>query len=221
MALILDHIFIAVQANAPEAELLKNFGLSEGTPNQHLGQGTANRRFFFHNAFVELLWLVDTTEAQSALVQPTHLFERLSQHDKTISPFGICFRPETQGDTELPFPCWDYSPSYLPPHLSIPMARENPRTEPLWFVLPFGAAPINASPEKRQPLEHALGFKQLTAVRITQPTEPHSPAAQYANQVSGFQIQQGDEHLLELGFDAEQADLSHDFRPALPLIIHW
>ncbi|WP_020396874.1 VOC family protein [Thiolinea disciformis] len=103
MNLELDHIFIAVTANAPEAELLTNFGLTEGTPNQHQGQGTANRRFFFHNAFIELLYLTNAEEAQSELVKPTHLFERLSQHDQSISPFGVCFRPQAHNQRSIPF----------------------------------------------------------------------------------------------------------------------
>ena len=221
MSLVIDHIFIATQVNAPEAELLKAFGLIEGTQNQHLGQGTANRRFFFANAFLELLWITDASEAQAERVKPTHLYERLSQQDPNISPFGICFRPTMQTDPAIPFPYWNYQPNYLPPHLSIPMAMNNPLTEPLWFVLPFGAAPSTFSAEKRQPLEHVLGFKELTSVRVTQPIEAKSIAAQQANQIAGLKIEQGEEHLLEVGFDGEQAGLSHDFRPSLPLIIKW
>lgn len=219
MNLELDHIFIAVSPNAPEAELLKAFGLSEGTPNQHLGQGTANRRFFFENAFLELLWIRDATEIQSERVKPTHLYERLSQQHPAISPFGICFRPTAHSELIIPFPCWNYHPSYLPPHLFIPMASNNPLTEPLWFVLPFGVAPTTFSAEKRQPLQHALGFKQLTAICITQPSAAQSQAAQQANQVQGCTIKHGEAHLLELGFDEEQAGSHHDFRPNLPLIM--
>lgn len=221
MTLVIDHIFIATQTNAPEADLLNALGLTEGTPNRHLGQGTANRRFFFENAFLELLWITDANEAQSERVKPTHLYERLSQQEPITSPFGICFRPAAQTDSAIPFPCWNYQPSYLPPHLSIPMAINNPLTEPLWFVLPFGTAPSTFSAEKRQPLEHALGFKQLTSVRVTQPSAANSAAAQQANQVAGLKIAQGETYLLELGFDGEQVGLSHDFRPSLPLIIKW
>ncbi|WP_020397268.1 hypothetical protein [Thiolinea disciformis] len=101
------------------------------------------------------------------------------------------------------------------------MADNNPLTEPLWFVLPFGSAPIHASPDKRQALNHALGLKQLTSICISQPSVPHSIAAQQMNKVAGFKIQQGLDHLVELSFDEAQAGLSHDFKPALPLIIYW
>jgi hypothetical protein len=61
----LDHFFICTAAGAPEAERLIELGLTEGAPNTHPGQGTACRRFFFENAFLELVWVTDAAEAQS------------------------------------------------------------------------------------------------------------------------------------------------------------
>lgn len=87
-----DHIFICVQSGAPEAETLKKFGLTEGSSNKHPGQGTENRRFFFKNSFIELIFLNNPEEASSDLTKPTLLFERLSAQDNIASPFGICFR---------------------------------------------------------------------------------------------------------------------------------
>lgn len=55
MAFELDHLFIWTDIGAYEAERLVSFGLVEGTSNKHPGQGTTNRRFFFHNAMLELL----------------------------------------------------------------------------------------------------------------------------------------------------------------------
>jgi hypothetical protein len=71
MALELDHLFIWTDIGAYEAERLVSFGLVEGTPNMHPGQGTTNRRFFFHNAMLELLWVHDPAEARSELIRPT------------------------------------------------------------------------------------------------------------------------------------------------------
>ena len=59
----LDHFFILTEKSAPEAELLTEFGLIEGTSNDHPGQGTANRRFFFSNTTLELLYVRDANEA--------------------------------------------------------------------------------------------------------------------------------------------------------------
>ncbi|MCV6608112.1 MAG: VOC family protein [Campylobacterales bacterium] len=71
--MILDHIFLCVTKSAPEAEILKNFGLDEGSSNVHPGQGTANRRFFFENFMIELLFIENLEDLQSDLTKPTFL----------------------------------------------------------------------------------------------------------------------------------------------------
>lgn len=52
-----DHVFVSASRGAPEARKLIELGLLEGSPNRHPGQGTANRRFFFANAMLELSWV--------------------------------------------------------------------------------------------------------------------------------------------------------------------
>ena len=71
----IDHIFICVEPGAPEAEQFKKFGLIEGSRNRHPGQGTSNRRFFFHNACIEFLFIQDHVELQSELTKSTRLYE--------------------------------------------------------------------------------------------------------------------------------------------------
>lgn len=41
----LDYVFVCTTPGAPEADKLVRLGFHEGPPNQHPGQGTANRRF--------------------------------------------------------------------------------------------------------------------------------------------------------------------------------
>lgn len=53
MRIELDHLFVCTAPGAPEAEKLVQFGLQEGPPNQHSGQGTACRRFSFVNVLGE------------------------------------------------------------------------------------------------------------------------------------------------------------------------
>ena len=95
VAFELDHSFILTSKGAPEADLLIDFGLSEGEANVHPGQGTANRRFFFSNAMLELLWVHDPNEAKSRLTNPTKLWERWEGGEDSTSPFGICLRSST------------------------------------------------------------------------------------------------------------------------------
>jgi hypothetical protein len=91
MALQLHHVYVLTSVGAPEADDLLDSGLVEGSPNTHLGQGTANRRFFFESGFLELLWVHDEREAQSTLTAPTKLWDRWAERGRTANPFGICF----------------------------------------------------------------------------------------------------------------------------------
>ncbi len=81
----LDHLLICTDEGAPAAELLVQVGLTEGSGNVHPGQGTANRRFFFHNLMLELLWVQDAAEAQSEVTRPTHLWEPLERAQPSMS----------------------------------------------------------------------------------------------------------------------------------------
>ena len=100
----LDHVYVLTSVGAEAAARLAAFGLTEGSPNVHPGQGTACRRFFFENAYIELLWVTDTVEAQSETVAPTHLWERWSRRQQGGCPFGLAFRPSAPGLTALPPP---------------------------------------------------------------------------------------------------------------------
>jgi hypothetical protein len=55
MTIALDHFFILTEPGSPQADLVSGIGLKEGASNNHPGQGTANRRFFFSNSTLELL----------------------------------------------------------------------------------------------------------------------------------------------------------------------
>jgi Glyoxalase-like domain len=117
MSFEFDHLFIFTDVGASAADRLVALGLAEGTANVHPGQGTANRRFFFHNAMVELLWVHDSAEAQSERIRETHLWERWVQRNEDICPFGICLRSTDRGS--IAFPYWDFRPPYLPDTFSI------------------------------------------------------------------------------------------------------
>ena len=107
MALELDHVFICCSPDAPEADALVRFGLLEGSSNMHPGQGTANRRFFFRNAYLELLWVSNPAEARSEQTRHTRLWERWSSRASGACPFGVIFRP-TGAQPAAPFETWSY-----------------------------------------------------------------------------------------------------------------
>lgn len=224
----LDHLFICTPPGARDAaEALKAFGLTEGAASRHAGQGTANRRFFFPNAMLELLWVEDEREAQSEITAPTRLWERCSGRERGVSPWGVCFRPSDAGEKGPPFPTWSYRPAYLPDALSIEIAAGAPLSEPLWFYLPFGRRPDAYPREERQPLAHRAGLREITAARISLPA-PDALSAPALSVPAVAAVQSGcitlgadASHLLELQFDHGETGGQHAFRPTLPLVFTW
>ena len=209
--MLIDHIFIRARPGAPEAAALTGFGLAEGSGNRHPGQGTANRRFFFANAFLELLWLEDAAEAQSETTRPTMLFERLS--DPAASPFGICFRPAPGDDAALPFASWRYQPGYFPPGMVCDIALA-PLAGPMWFHIAAGARPDALPADRAQPLAHRVPLREITGVKVVQPHRLPPVAVPVT-------VEEGGVHLLELTFDGGVQGKSRDFRPVLPLIFKY
>lgn len=215
----IDHIFIRARAGGPEAELLSSMGLTEGSGNHHPGQGTENRRFFFQNGFIELLWIADADEIQSAQTRRTMLLERLTQDD--ASPFGICFRPSS-GEGEAPFPHWQYTPAYLPPGLTIDIGTDVPLSEPMCFFLATAVAPHAYPIERREPLSHALGVSQISSVTLTMPGAAQLSTCAAAARDSGqVRIEAGSVHLMKIVFDENRQGKLQDLRPHLPLILKY
>src|SRR5262245_44866641 len=139
MAFEIDHIFICTSVGAPEAERLAAFGLTEGKPNTHPGQGTVCRRFFFENAYLELLWVHTPIEAQFEASRTTWLWERWSERAGWACPFGICVRPADPHVSELPFAMWDYRPPYLPSGTSFGIGKNSEAmAEPMLIYLQSG-----------------------------------------------------------------------------------
>ncbi|MEL6326874.1 MAG: hypothetical protein AAFQ61_08225 [Cyanobacteria bacterium J06626_23] len=216
----LDHLFICTAIDAPAAKTLREFGLVEGTPNTHLGQGSANRRFFFRNFMLELLWVHDVEEART---QPIHLADRWLQRH-THCPFGLCLRPSASRQTPA-FPTWDYHPPYLPSHLSIQVGDNIANlAEPMLFFLAFGHRPDRNLPEKQQPLDHhhRPSLQEVTRIAFTSPSfNAPSAALQALIATQLITVEPGDRHEVTLGFDHETQGQQTHFFPHLPLRFSW
>ena len=216
MTLEVDHVFICCSPGAPEAEALVRLGLREGSPNTHPGQGTANRRFFFDNAFLELLWVSDSAEALSAQTLPTRLWERCSSRTSGGCPFGIVFRPSSLSSAQAvspPFTTWSYHPNYLPSGLAIEFAEGTSLEEPELIYLPFARY---SGPPAHEPTDHALSLRQVCGVTIGLPVEKLSLPSEAAQSAGLLTYRLASEYVLELNFVAAQEFL-FDLQPALPL----
>jgi hypothetical protein len=223
MASEFDHLFILSDIGAAAAERLISFGLVEGTSNTHPGQGTANRRFFFSNAMLELLWVHDPAEATSPAIAPTGLWERWQTRRDGCCPFGIGLRPGGDSGDQAPFPSWAYQPPYLPDGMSIAVGANSDRvTEPWLFQIPFGQRPDRYPAQRSQPLEHRFGLRQITRVELIGPWQsPLSAELQALVTIPPVRLRHGPAYAVELGLDDESRGRQADFRPGLPLLLSW
>jgi hypothetical protein len=222
MPLELDHIFVCVKTEAPEAELLKAFGLKEGMRRIHRGQGTANVSFFFHNAYLELLYLFDEREIQSSVVRPLGLWERCRWREIHACPFGIALRKLTSSSC-LPFSSWNYYAPFLPQGASIPIANNsNNHSEPLIFMAPITQKPVNLPLERRPSLNHQPKLKEITALRLTLPTQQNfSVEILKLVELGLLECDRGNNYKLEIEFDEGNEGKLQDFSSSLPIAIAW
>jgi hypothetical protein len=216
----LEHVFICTTPGAPQADRLRQIGLTEGSPNQHPGQGTACRRFFFRNGMLELLWVQDAAEAQSEQTRRTNLFERWSAAGLGVSPFGIILRPRSGTPDACPFSSWQYRPKTMP-GLDLQIATDAELTEPMWCYMESGRPPSASPSERRQPLEHRAGLREITGVQLVCPPLAANSVTRAMADRNLLALETGSEHLLELQFDGALKRTRIDFRPDLPLILRW
>jgi hypothetical protein len=213
MRIELDHLFVCTAPSAPDADKLVQFGLREGPPNQHPGQGTACRRFSFANAMIELFWVSDENEARGESTGRTLLWERWSGRELNASPFGICLRPVDPEDPGLPFPAWQYRPAYLPDPL-VMYVGEVGIEEPMWIYLSF----MRRAQREQWFVEHPIGIREITGLTLTSPVPLHSPAAQRIVESGVLSTRTGATSLLEIEFDSKRRKERVDFRPHLPFV---
>lgn len=215
----LDHLFLCVGDRGRCGDLLTEFGLREGSGNRHEGQGTANRRFFFRNLMLEILWVEDEEEARSPLTAPMGLWERCGGEEGR-SPFGIGLRVQDPEEV-LPFPIWEFCPPYLGGRGCIRVGCGAGTEEPLVFCIPAGAGPYgerNAS----QPKTEVAGAGWVREVELrSKQGVPLSGPLEAVNGLAGFRAFRGDEDLLTLRLGPGPGTRRRCFAPALPLELRW
>ncbi len=209
----IDHIIVFCDSGAPEAEALKARGLHEGPRNSHPGQGTANRRFFFRNAYLELVWVENAVEATSPGVRPTQMFDRWEARAGAACPFGLVYRPGKSPPAHE-ISAWTYTPKYFPKGFTIEVAHGIPANEPLLFYLPFARAALV------EDVELAPGAARIGAivdVTLHLPdTGSLSPALEALVAAGSVKVEPGREYLLDLKHVGGSKE-TIDMRPEMPL----
>jgi hypothetical protein len=107
------------------------------------------------------------------------------------------------------------------PDLKLHIADGIGPEEPMWCYMEGGRAPADAPPERRQPLEHPAGFREITGVRIVSPSLQETSITRAMTRAGVISSTIGPEHLLELEFDGGRQEKRTDFRPELPLVFSW
>lgn len=219
----LDHVFICTEAEAPEAAKLTDIGLVEGAPNVHTGQGTANRRFFFRNAYLELLWVHNPAKAQAAAVNRTRLWQRWKDRRNGACPFGLCFRPTAARTGKVPFLSWEYRAPYLREGSSLYIGTNCDAVgEPMLIYLPIARRPDTYPEVNQQPLDHKQGLNEIMAVVLATPNADNcSPELRTVVEAGLVKLCASPEFILDLAFDGGKAGKTEDFRPELPLVFRW
>lgn len=221
MELALDHLVLICDPGAPHAQALIDLGLREGSGNVHTGQGTVNRRFFFHNAYLELLWVDDLELSRSEPAFRTRLWERWMRRHEGACPLGIALRPADTKDAEEhpPFATWAYHAPYLPQPVSIGIGVNTPLTEPEILYVNFATSPAS---KDREPIAHPLGVKEITSVRIGLPGgSAQSPGAKAVAAAGLVEFFESADFVADVLFDGTIAQKSADLRPGLPITLRW
>lgn len=213
-----DHLFIMCAAGAPEAAAFTRLGFREGAPNTHPGQGTSCRRFFFDNAYLELLWVDDPIAAQTSLVLPTQLWKRWSLRNRGVCPFGVVLRGDDDVETSrAPFRTWSYAPPYLPAGLAIDVASGVPLTEPAIFYLGFRRGRLGTAP-----VAHSLPARRLTGVAISMPRSGlRSEALQAICDAGLLSFEESSGYALQLVFDRGITGHAIHLQPDVPVMLRW
>lgn len=156
----IHHIFIFTDDNGKIADELINFGLTEGSNRAHVGQGTINRKFYFDNFYLEILWVHNETEIKSEQTKLTGLFQRADFRTNNSSPFGLCV--VNSDDTENLFEkSFKYQPEYFPKGEFIDIIKNENQTDLPWtFRLPFKGQ----MKHENEPKNHRNGLSNLTKV---------------------------------------------------------
>ena len=158
----IDHIFIFTNDDGKIADELAHFGLTEGSSRIHVGQGTTNRKFYFDNFFLEILWVHNEDELKSEITKQTGLWKRADFNSTNVSPFGLCI--VNTDETERLFEnAFKYQPAYFPIGLNIDiLTNEQNLNLPWTFRLPFKGIKKNET----EPKEHKCELKNLTTVEF-------------------------------------------------------
>jgi hypothetical protein len=221
----LDHVYIVVPPGAAAAvHALRQVGvLVDTTTGRHDGEGATSIAAFFHNAYLELLWVDSTVAVDSAHQADVADFRRAADWAHSgASPFGLGLHFRTGGPADLRIPVrLDPVPGAHPPADYVLLRQPVESLAADLFIMPTERAVTSwlARYRTRHPdlFAHSLGVQRITRLVVRGPLA-HRPSAANLD-LRPIQFEEAAEPLLLVEFDGGRAGESFDLRPALPLIL--
>ena len=211
MTIELHHFFILTDLDAPGADKLIHTGLVEGPSNDHPGQGTANRRFFFADSVLELLFVRDALEARGGPARRLYFPQRAG--DGRASPFGLVFSTPNDADP-APFPGWRYHAPFLPESQYFHIGENADRlTEPLCICMPsnLGAPTLPSTLTNAQ--------LSVTDVQIDVPVSRLSETLTRVARCQQVTLNLNAPHRMVLTLNNGSEGRRDDLSPYLPLVV--
>jgi hypothetical protein len=220
-----DHVWIMVSPDAPERAALQRAGfLISPDVNHHDGQGTSSITVELRNAYLELIWPDSGVKTDPGLERAVEKFRnRMMWRTSGWSPIGIGLHRTTQANEPFPFPTWSTAAAWMPPGSAMEMLTPRDDTKsPALFISPVSSSDAAEQAKRGALYHHPIGVQQITALRLVSPTtyQPIPPLTWLQKQ-GVVSLGAGDAWLLELTFDGGRQNKSKDFRPELPLLVHY
>lgn len=203
----IDHIFIFTDDNGKIADDLVDFGLTEGSNRIHVGQGTTNRKFYFDNFFLEILWVHNLNEITSDKTKPMGLWQRAEYKTNHFSPFGLCI--VNSDDTETIFKkAFKYQPDYFPQGMGIDIIKNEDQIDLPWtFRLPFKGQ----KKAEHEPTKHKNEISVLTKVIFEYKSISENTFLDHFKNQNDIQFLESSRHWINLIFDNRKQGKKQDF----------
>lgn len=209
-----NHIFIFCDNHDEVATELIKFGFTEGSNRIHPNQGTRNRKFYFNDFYIEIIWVHNVDEARNNITAPTKLYERSKYKTNEYSQFGLCV-DYLEDDNKLFENCFIYKPTYLPENLSIEVLKnEKAKTLPWTFRL------NTALPSTK--IDEPINLKNQNLLQVVFGVDKTKVDNNYLNlfQSDIIVFQDSKSEFLKLTFDTKNSKTTKVFN-TVPLIIKY
>jgi len=226
-----SHAWLVVTPGAPERTVLQDAGFRiSPTVSRHDGQGTASISVEFKDGYLELLYPDSTVSVSPNLKVGAEKFRLKSRwRESGYSPIGIVFDRTPATPDSFPFPTWRVTADWMDKgtFIQILTPKETPKALSISISSHTRSAKEESAmlakdPKMKDMFLHPNGARALTAFKVITPSaDALPPAASYVEEHGLMTFEVGKDWLLDMTLDAGAQQKTKDFRPTLPLVVHY